>query len=550
MYSDDFLIGTAIDFTDTSPLTPEELAIIKTHFNVITPENSMKPGSVHPAEDRWNWAMADTLVNFCQENNIQVVGHCLAWHGQTGRWFFEGENGQPVTREKALERLKQHITTEVEHFKGKLKGWDVVNEAISDQGSGDTENLRPSPWMKAIGPDYINYAFKFAHEADPNVELYYNDYSIEKGNKHQSSLLLLKRLISEGVPINAVGIQGHWGLNYLPYDELDRAIADYKALGAEGQHHRIGYHHSRPGWRTTHAGRCHTGRDIGTGLGAGGRRGAGPAAPPTQEQLEAQAKAYARSSRSSRSTKTQSTASRSGDSTTPAAGGADRRRCSSTARTNPSPPWRRSSRRRSKCRESEQLECPEIVESCALSRSLPYRSDSSRVITHAQVQQPRLTTWIADNGNGTYSNPLFYEEFEDPDVIRVGEDYYLAGTTMHMNPGLMIMHSKDLVNWELASYCIDRLDLGPAYRLEGGNIYGRGIWAPCIRYHDGMFYVFSNVNGVGSRSSVPNPSTVPGNATSCPVGTTCRSCSTTTGKIYIVSGNRQPVSDRRTQRRT
>ncbi len=108
-------------------------------------------------------------------------------------------------------------------------------------------------------------------------------------------------------------------------------------------------------------------------------------------------------------------------------------------------------------------------------------------------------SWAADNGNGTYSNPLFYEEFEDPDVIRVGEDYYLAGTTMHMNPALIVLHSKDLVNWELASYCMDRLDFGSAFRLEGGTVYGRGIWAPCIRYHDGTFYVFSNVNGVGCQ---------------------------------------------------
>jgi beta-xylosidase len=105
--------------------------------------------------------------------------------------------------------------------------------------------------------------------------------------------------------------------------------------------------------------------------------------------------------------------------------------------------------------------------------------------------------WTADNGNGTYSNPLFYEEFDDPDVIRVGEDYYLAGTTMHMMPAVQIMHSKDLVNWELVGYCADRLDLGPAFRLEGGNMYGRGIWAPCIRYHKGTLYIFSNVNGVG-----------------------------------------------------
>ena len=106
--------------------------------------------------------------------------------------------------------------------------------------------------------------------------------------------------------------------------------------------------------------------------------------------------------------------------------------------------------------------------------------------------------WTADNGNGTYSNPLFYEEFEDPDIIRVGADYYLAGTTMHMNPAVQLMHSKDLVNWELVGYCMDRLDLGAAFRLEGGNIYGRGIWAPCIRYHKGVFYIFSNVKRHGA----------------------------------------------------
>jgi len=106
--------------------------------------------------------------------------------------------------------------------------------------------------------------------------------------------------------------------------------------------------------------------------------------------------------------------------------------------------------------------------------------------------------WTADNGNGTYSNPLFYGEFEDPDPIRVGNDYYLAGTTMHMMPAVELLHSKDLVNWELAGYCTNKLDLGPAYRMENGqNIYGRGIWAPCIRYHNGMFYVFCNVNGAG-----------------------------------------------------
>jgi beta-xylosidase len=140
--------------------------------------------------------------------------------------------------------------------------------------------------------------------------------------------------------------------------------------------------------------------------------------------------------------------------------------------------------------------------------NLPTQPDPAAAAQGGATQHARPNTWTADNGNGTYSNPLFYEEFEDPDIIRVGEDYYLAGTTMHMNPALIVLHSKDLVNWELASYCMDRLDLGPQFRLEGGReMYGQGIWAPCIRYHDGTFYIFSNVNGAGCqvfRSKSPN----------------------------------------------
>ncbi|MDX1674166.1 MAG: glycoside hydrolase 43 family protein, partial [Longimicrobiales bacterium] len=109
------------------------------------------------------------------------------------------------------------------------------------------------------------------------------------------------------------------------------------------------------------------------------------------------------------------------------------------------------------------------------------------------------TTWVADNGNGTYSNPLFFEEFSDPDVIRVGDEYFLTGTTMHTVPGLPVLRSKDLVNWELASYALERLELDPSFGLEGGEQYGQGIWAPVIRHHDGTFYIFSNVNGFGTQ---------------------------------------------------
>lgn len=112
----------------------------------------------------------------------------------------------------------------------------------------------------------------------------------------------------------------------------------------------------------------------------------------------------------------------------------------------------------------------------------------------------RSQSWTADNGNGTFTNPLFYDEFSDPDMIRVGDDFYLAGTTMHCTPGLVILHSRDLVNWDFKSYCFDRFDMGDEFRLENGReAYGQGIWAPCIRYHEGKFYVFSNINGHGMQ---------------------------------------------------
>jgi len=284
-YKSDFLIGMAMDFT-SNELTPTELELIKSNFNVVTPENSMKPDSVHPAEGRWTWGNADKLVQFCQENKIQIIGHTLVWHGQTGKWFFKGENGQPVSRDVAIERLKEHIHTEVGRYKGKIKGWDVVNEAINDKPNGDSENLRNNGWLEAIGLDYINLAFKFAHEVDPNAELYYNDYNIEKGDKHKSSMLLLKRLVKEGVPIAAVGIQGHWGLNNLPYDELDAAIADYKSLGLKVNISEMDVVITgQGGGQLTPAGGAASAHERDS------RRGA--RTPPTAQQLKQQADAYA-----------------------------------------------------------------------------------------------------------------------------------------------------------------------------------------------------------------------------------------------------------------
>jgi GH35 family endo-1,4-beta-xylanase len=299
LYAKDFLIGTTLDFRSPDEFSPREMEIIKSQFDIITPENSMKPAQIHPAEKVWNWTVADRLVSFCQANNIEVAGHTLAWHAQTGNWFFVGTDGKPVTRDVALARLKDHIETEVGHFKGKVKAWDVVNEAISDGAWSEGENLRQSPWIRAISPEYITEAFKFAHEADPAADLYYNDYNIERGAKHQSSLVLLKRLIKEGAPINGVGIQGHWSLNYLPYDDIDKAISDYESLGLKVNISELditiagqGGGQLTPVNPATGNGQPATMPTTGPARRRGNRRM--QSAPPTPQQLQAQAAAYAR----------------------------------------------------------------------------------------------------------------------------------------------------------------------------------------------------------------------------------------------------------------
>lgn len=232
-YRHKFLIGTAGDLP--TRFSEAELANIKANYNIVTPENCMKPQPTHPSEEVFNWTQPDALVDWCQSNHIKVWGHTLAWHSQTANWFFQGASNAPVSRELAMERLKKHIYTEVGRYKGRIMGWDVVNEAISDNATNETENLRNSSWVKAIGPEYITMAFKWAHEADPKAQLFYNDYNIERGavtngGKHAASMRLLKRLIKDGAPITGVGIQGHWHLDSNLAD-IEKAITDYKSLG-------------------------------------------------------------------------------------------------------------------------------------------------------------------------------------------------------------------------------------------------------------------------------------------------------------------------------
>ncbi|TDE17326.1 endo-1,4-beta-xylanase [Dyadobacter psychrotolerans] len=224
-YKDYFPIGVAVAPRN---LSGAESELIKQQFSSITPENAMKMGPIHPEKNRYNWKDADAIVDFGVRNGIRVRGHTLCWHSQTPRWFFTDSVGTPVTREELLARLKQHITEVMTRYKGKIYAWDVVNEAVPDTGKSI---YRESKFYQIIGEDYIQKAFEYAHAADPEAKLFYNDYNTESAVKREKIYQLVKKLKDKNVPIDGVGLQAHWSIYEPTQAELEKSITQFAGLG-------------------------------------------------------------------------------------------------------------------------------------------------------------------------------------------------------------------------------------------------------------------------------------------------------------------------------
>jgi endo-1,4-beta-xylanase len=228
-YKEFFPMGVAVS---PHALKTAETQLILTQFNSLTPENAMKMGPIHPIEKEYFWSDADSIVAFAQRNNLKMRGHTLCWHSQTPKWLFIDAVGKPVSKEVLLQRLKAHITTVASRYKGKIYAWDVVNEAISDKPD---EFLRNSEWLKICGEEYIAKAFQYAHEADPNALLFYNDYNEINPVKREKIFKLVKSLKDDGVPIHGVGLQGHWALNEPSQQQLDSTLTRFSELGLKIQ---------------------------------------------------------------------------------------------------------------------------------------------------------------------------------------------------------------------------------------------------------------------------------------------------------------------------
>ena len=306
-YKEHFIIGAAVNRTmvtgaaarvgnRTSEQVHKDIATVMEQYNQISPENDLKWALIHPqeGENGYNFGPADAFVDFGIKNNMYIVGHTLVWHSQTPNWVFQGTNPPPTnssiqvsgqaastnlavtnssgfggfgrgpgggfgrfgfsgpraSREELLQRMRDHIHTVVGRYKGKIKAWDVVNEAIAD---GGTNILRNSLWYEIIGPDYIAKAFHYAHEADPDAILRYNDYGLENPAKRRKLIALIKSLQEQKVPVHAIGTQAHVNVSSSSFETMDQALTEMESLGLPIHVTELDVNSAQGGQRTTSA---------------------------------------------------------------------------------------------------------------------------------------------------------------------------------------------------------------------------------------------------------------------------------------------------------
>lgn len=227
-FQNQFYIGAALNVAQIHEVDEVGIQTAIQQFNSIVAENCMKSMYLQPTENTFFFDDADKFVTLGELNNMHIIGHTLVWHSQAPTWFFIDENGQDVSRDVLIERVKTYIYTVVGRYKGRIHGWDVVNETFEDDGS-----WRATKFYDIIGEDYIALAFQFAHEADPSAELYYNDYGTSAPLKREAVVRLVKSLQEQEIRIDGVGMQGHIGLDYPSLNEFEESILAFSATGVK-----------------------------------------------------------------------------------------------------------------------------------------------------------------------------------------------------------------------------------------------------------------------------------------------------------------------------
>ena len=456
-FEDKFLIGVALNDRQTTEKDTTTLNLITRHFNSIVGENCMKSINIHPEEGRYDFGAADTLVAFGERHGMAIIGHCLIWHSQLAPWFCVDKQGKLVSPDVLKQRMKDHINTIVSRYRGRIKGWDVVNEAFLEDGS-----YRQSPFYKILGEEYIPLAFQYAHEADPNAELYYNDYGMNARGRRESVVRMVQKLKDSGLRIDAIGMQGHMGIDYPNLDDFEESILAFASTGCKVMITE---------WEMS--------------------------ALPTVNQTA-----------NISDTAVYQQAMNPYPDTLP----------DSVSRL-----W--NARMKSffdlfvkHADVINRVTAWGLCDGDSWKNDFPIKGRKDYPLFFDRNYQPkpfireliapkkavfRSFTYQAEPQGGTEAsdptaNPILPGCYPDPSICRVGNDYYLVNSSFAYYPGIPIWHSTDLLHWTRLGYVLNRpsqLSLKDGLRINGG------IYAPDIKYnpHNQLFYLITtDVDGQGT----------------------------------------------------
>lgn len=455
-FGDKFSIGVALNSRQIAGKDKKSLPLIQKHFNSIVADNCMKCGVIHPEEGKYNFTEADAFVDFGMRNRMEIIGHCLVWHSQLAPWFCVDSKGKPVSAEVLKKRMKEHITTVVKRYRGRIKGWNVVNEAFLDDGS-----YRKSPFYEILGEEYIPLAFQYAHEADPDVELYYNDYGMDNKGKRDAVVRMVKELKKRGLRIDAIGMQGHMGMGYPRLEKFERSIKAFASTGCKVMITE---------WDMSALPTINTGADISVRADYNEKLNPYPNGLP-----ESVSQAWNQ---------------RMGDffrlflkhadviSRVTVWGVTDR---DSWKNDYPMP-----GRRDYPLWFDRKFQLKPFLREMVDPKKAVFKEF---VYSASGMVEPKGKQIV---------NPILPGCYPDPTICRVGDDYYLANSSFAFFPGVPIWHSKDLKHWKRLGYVLNRpsqLQLKNGLRISGG------IYAPDLKYnpHNKLFYLITtDVDGAGT----------------------------------------------------
>lgn len=469
-----FLVGVAINSEQTVGRDTSGVDVVRRHFNSIVAENCMKSEVIHPEEDRYDFSLADEFVKFGEDNGMFIIGHCLVWHSQLSPWFCVDAEGKNVSPEILKERLKSHIHTIVGRYKGRIKGWDVVNEAIEGDGS-----YRRSKFYEILGEEYISLAFQYAHEADPEAELYYNDYGMHEPGRRDAVVRMVNSLKEKGLRVDAIGMQGHMGLDYPSIGEYETSLLAFASTGAKVMITE---------WDMSALPTVNRGANIADKVAFEKALNPYPEALPdsVSNLWNARMKSFMELFIKHADVITRVTAWGVSD--------------SDSWKNDWPVPGRREypllfdRNYRPKPFLKEILEPKKAVFDEFTYTVAPRDTDKAT----DQVTTP-----------GTL-NPVLPGCYPDPSICRVGNDYYMVNSSFAFFPGVPIWHSTDLMNWEQLGYVLNRPSQLPMY--DGLRISG-GIYAPDIKYnpHNGLFYLITTAVDDGGNFFVTTDDPKKGN---------------------------------------